>query len=122
MTCLETEATIPQNQQILFPGDKTVEQLWLEKAKANSLHTDPPLTGYDDFNELVVRIGSKDQRDGHSLSIDKVFVMNEYADNSKDVDVGIIITKSPMVFFPKASKNYPERYVVPVCLPKRYFI
>ena len=129
MSCKEPERVppSPQDQQIVFYdamyGSKTVEEIWLEKLIAKSFLKDPPITKSNNFNEVIVRIGSKDRRNGHRQDVDKVYAINEYVIGSKGFpDVGIIITKEPMVFYPHTRTVYQEKYVVPLCLPKRYAI
>ena len=95
---------------------KTLDQLLEQNERIDSrICYDTGITidcNFPLFNELYIRVGSRDWHHGVKMEVEKAFVFHHsYKDNP---DLGIIVTKFPI----NTMEIYPDGYVLPICLPE----
>lgn len=97
----------PANQHVpyIHPNVRSIEDMY---KKGETVTT-------DNFNEIIVKIGSKDSNNAIKIDIDGAYMM--HTDYKTNYDIGIIVPKNNIQW---NSEHYPDQYVAPICLPKRY--
>ena len=99
----------PANQHVPYPtagAGKPIEEMYKARDRATT----------KDFNEIVLKIGSKDHTTAIKIEVEKSLVM--HTDFYKYYDVGIVVTANAINMLP-TWETYPNQYVNPICLPKR---